>query len=95
MQCHKIERIPNIQDVKTADCNWIKEGNKSVEVYIEIKTGQARLVESMLLSMREQKWTNNKKWQHWVHETQNKEKQSKNTTQYVFDSTICIQTQLT
>ena len=62
MQCHKIERIPNIQDSKIADCNWIKEGNKAVEVYIEIKTGKAGLVESMLLSMREQVWTNKKKW---------------------------------
>jgi len=87
--------MPNIQDVKIADCNWIKEGNKIVEVYIEIKTGQARLVESMLLSVREQIWTNKRKWQHWVHETQNEDKQNKNTTHYVFDSTICIQTQLT
>lgn len=53
MQCHKLGRIPNIQDVKSADCNWIKEGNKTVEVYIEINTGQARLVESMLISLRE------------------------------------------
>ena len=45
--------IPNIQDAKIADCNWIKEGNKTVEVYIEINIGQARLVESMLISVRE------------------------------------------
>ena len=99
MQCHKLGRIPNIQDVKSADCNWIKEGNKTVEVYIEINTGQARLVESMLISLREHvyvlffhKWTTNRNWQHWVHETQNKDKLNKNTTQYVFNSTICIHT---
>ena len=72
-----------------------------MEVYIEINTGQARLVESMLISLREHvyvlffhKWTTNRNWQHLVHETQNKDKQNKNTAQYVFNSTICIHTQL-
>jgi len=59
------------------------------------------MVESMLISLREhiyvlfQTWTNKRNWQHWVHETQNEDKQNKNPTRYVFDSTIYIQTQLT
>ena len=53
MQWHKLGRIHNIQDVTIADCNWIKEGNQRVDVDIETNTGQARLVESMLISLRE------------------------------------------
>jgi hypothetical protein len=33
--------------------------------------------------------------QHWVHKTQDEDKQNKNTTQYMSDTTISKQTQIT
>ena len=41
------------------------------------------------------KWTIQRNWQHRVHNTQDEEKQSKNTTQYVLNTTILKQTQIT
>ena len=41
------------------------------------------------------KWIIQKKWQHRVHKTQNEEKQNKNTNQYILDTTIRKQTQIT
>ena len=42
-----------------------------------------------------QEWTIQRNWQHWGHQTQNENKQSKNTTQYLLDTTICKQRQIT
>jgi outer membrane receptor for monomeric catechols len=42
-----------------------------------------------------QKWTIKRNWQHWVLETQYEDKQSKVKAQYVFDTTIRKQTQIT
>ena len=42
-----------------------------------------------------QKWTIQRNWQHRVHNTKDEEKQSKNTTQYVLNTTILKQTQIT
>jgi hypothetical protein len=41
-----------------------------------------------------QKWTIKRNWQH-RHKTQDEDKQSKNTTQYVLDTTMRKQTQIT
>ena len=38
------------------------------------------------------KWTIQRNWPYWVHKTQDKDKQSKNTTQYVLDTTTYKQT---
>jgi hypothetical protein len=56
LQWHKLGRIHNIQDVKIADCNWIKEGNQRVDVDIETNTGQARLVESSVPNVASFSW---------------------------------------
>jgi hypothetical protein len=66
-----------------------------VEVYIEINTVQARLVESMLISLREHLYVLFPKMDKQEKlGTQSEDKQSKNTTRYVFNSTRYIQKQL-
>jgi hypothetical protein len=45
--------------------------------------------------MNNQKWTIQRKWQHWVHKTQDEVKQQKSNTQYVLDTTLRKQTQIT
>jgi len=42
-----------------------------------------------------QEWTIQRNWKHWVHKTQDEDKQNKNTTQYALDTTIHKQTQIT
>jgi hypothetical protein len=42
-----------------------------------------------------QEWTIHRNWQHWVHKTQDEDKQNKNTTQYVLNTTMRKQTQIT
>ena len=42
-----------------------------------------------------QKWTIQRNLQHRIHKTQDGDKQSKNTTQYVLDTSIHNQTQIT
>jgi hypothetical protein len=42
-----------------------------------------------------QEWTIQRNWQHRVHETHNEDKQNKNTMQYVLDTTIQKQNQIT
>ena len=34
-----------------------------------------------------QQWTNQRIWQHWVHKTQDEDKQIKSTTQHALDTT--------
>ena len=41
-----------------------------------------------------QKWAILRNWQHRVHKTQDKDKQNKNTAQYMLDTTMCKQTQI-
>ena len=41
------------------------------------------------------KWTIQRNWQHRVYNTKDEEKQNKNTTQYVLNTTILKQTQIT
>jgi len=38
---------------------------------------------------------NPEKWQHWVHKTQDEDKQIKNTTQHALDTTMRKQTEIT
>jgi hypothetical protein len=52
-----------------------------------IKNGQSRETDKDRIS--NQKWTIQRNWQHRVHKT------NKNTTQYVFDTTMRKQTQIT
>ena len=101
MQCHKLGRIHNIQDVKIADCNWIKEGNQRVDVDIETNTGQARLVESMLISLREHIYVFFPKMDKQeklatlgTRDTKQRQTNQKHNAIW-FNSIICIQTQLT
>jgi hypothetical protein len=42
-----------------------------------------------------QKWAIQRNGQHWVHKTQDEDKQNKNTTQYVLDTTMRKRTQIT
>jgi hypothetical protein len=42
-----------------------------------------------------QQWTIQRNWQHWVHKTQDEDKQIKNTTQHALDTTMSKQTELT
>jgi hypothetical protein len=66
-------------------------------------TGISRLLGSVIvykINVREYrrgnlKWTIQRNWQHSVHKTQYKDKQNKSTTQYVFDTTMSKQTQIT
>jgi hypothetical protein len=66
-------------------------------------TGISRLLGSVIvykINVREYrrgnlKWTIQRNWQHSVHKTQYKDKQIKSTTQYVFDTTMSKQTQIT
>jgi hypothetical protein len=41
-----------------------------------------------------QEWTIQRNWQHWVHKTQDEDKQNKKTAQYALDTTICKQYQI-
>ena len=42
-----------------------------------------------------QQWTIQRNWQHWVHKTQDEDKQIKNTTQHALDTTMRKQTEIT
>jgi hypothetical protein len=45
--------------------------------------------------MSNQEWTIQRYWQHWAHTIQDEDKQNKNTTQYVLDTIIRKETQIT
>ena len=40
-------------------------------------------------------WTIERNWQHWVHKTQDKDKQIKNATQHALDTTMSKQAEIT
>jgi hypothetical protein len=42
-----------------------------------------------------QQWTIQRNWQHWVHKTQDEDKQIKNTTQHALDTTMSKPTEIT
>ena len=42
-----------------------------------------------------QQWEIQRKWQHWVHKTQDEVKQIKNATQHALDTTMSKQTEIT
>jgi hypothetical protein len=41
-----------------------------------------------------QQWAYQRTWQHWVHKTQDEDKQIKNTTQHALDTTMSKHTEI-
>jgi hypothetical protein len=44
---------------------------------------------------RNQEWTIQRNWQHWVHKTQDEDTSIKNTTKHALDTTMRKQTEIT
>jgi hypothetical protein len=42
-----------------------------------------------------QQWTIQRNWQHWIHKTQDEDKQIKNTTQHALNTTMSKHTEIT